>query len=148
LDKSLGKDGKIEPKLFAWLAILIAAWLIFMALAPPEFAPNAAGENGLGEKSTVVFKAITGTQTILDKSIEVEKGTNAFEAMQTVAEVQFQDFGEMGVMVEAINGVSPGENEFWGLYLDGELAPMGISAISIEKDTAIEWKIETIEAYG
>ncbi len=132
----------IQPKLFIWLAILVLLWLVFISLVPVEF--KSVEKEG---SAAVSFKAIAGNETVLDKTVQVENGTNAFEAMQTVATIGYQDYGEMGVMIESINGVKPKENEFWGLYVDGEMAMTGISAISIEKDTTIEWKIESFEAY-
>lgn len=132
----------IQPKLFLWLAILVLLWLVFISLVPVEFKPIAKGES-----VAVSFKAIAGNETILDKIIQVENGTNAFEAMQTIADIGYQDYGEMGVMIESINGVKPKENEFWSLYVDDEMAMTGISAISIEKDTTIEWKTTAIESY-
>ena len=65
-----------------------------------------------------------------------------------MAEVGSQDFGEMGMMVESIEGTAAGENEFWALYVDGEMAMTGINGITLEKDTLIEWKLEGIEAYS
>ncbi len=121
-------------------AVLIVIWLAFIAIVPPEYQPSS------GEKAPVSFKAFAD-RDVLNKTIEVEKGTNAFDAMQQVATVGYQDFGEMGVLVESINGVKPEENQFWKLFVNGEQAQVGISSITIEEDTTIEWKTEAIEAY-
>ena len=87
-------------------------------------------------------------QLILDESLEVEPGTNAFEAMQEIAEVEYEDYGSMGAFVEGINGLRPGQGHYLALYVNGAYANKGISSHSIEKDTLIEWKIEKIESYG
>jgi hypothetical protein len=140
-------DGKkeqfISPKLFFLLVGLLAIWLLFIAFVPQEFKPTDDEQGFL-----VTFKAMSGEELILNRTIEVDTGANAFDAMQTVASVGYQDFGEMGVMVESINGTKPGENEFWALYVDGEMAVTGITGITFEKDTLIEWKIEGIEDYS
>jgi len=133
----------VKPKLFVWLAVLVAIWLIFISIVPIEPRPGP-----MEGQSTVLFKASAGGKIILNETSYVENGTSAFDAMQEVAAVGYQDFGEMGVMVESINETKPGEGEFWGLYVDGEMAMVGINSIVIEKDTSIEWKIETIEGYS
>lgn len=133
----------INPKLLFLLLGLLAIWLVFTAFVPEEFKPAEGAQEFL-----VTFKAVSGEQTILNKTLGVMQGTNAFEAMQTVATVGYQDYGEMGVMVESINGKKASENEFWALYIDGEMAATGINAVTIEKDTTIEWKIESTENYS
>jgi hypothetical protein len=87
-------------------------------------------------------------QLILDESLEVEPGTNAFEAMQKIAEVEYEDYGSMGAFVKGINGIRPGQGNYLALYVNGEYANKGISSHSIEDDTLIEWKIEKIGSYG
>ena len=137
------KKRSMEPKLVLLLIGLLALWLIFISIVPEEFKPAESSQ-----KVIATFKATAGTETILNKTISVEKGTNAFEAMQSTATVSYQDYGSMGILVESINGKKPGQNQFWALYIDGEMATTGISSITIEKDTLIEWKTEDIEAYA
>lgn len=130
----------VEPKLVLTLLALIAIWLVFITLVPVE--PTQ-------KEGTVLLtiKAVSGEEIILNKMITVEKGSNAFDAMKEAATVGFQDYGEMGVMVESINEVTPAENQFWKLFVNQEEAALGISAITIEQDTNIEWKIEEIENF-
>jgi hypothetical protein len=136
--------GKKEPlfdkRLLIALIALVVLWAVFASIAPLQYtAPQ--------DRAEATFRAIAGDQTVLDKTIVVAGGTNAFEAMKGIANVEFQDFGAMGVMVESINRVKPGENEFWGLYVNGEQSMEGISSIAIEDGMLIEWKIESIESY-
>ena len=137
------KHPFVDPKLFLLLIGLLAVWLVFSAFVPPEFKPTP-GETQI----LATFKAMSGEELILNRTINVATGTNAFDAMKKVAEVGSQDFGEMGMMVESIEGTAAGENEFWALYVDGEMAMTGINGITLEKDTLIEWKLEGIEAYS
>ena len=132
----------LDPKIVLPVIALLVIWLAFISLAPAD-----SGQTVTGEKVIVLFKAVADNQTVLDRAIQVEKGSNAFDAMQKVATVAYQDYGEMGILVESINGINPKENEFWGLYLDGEMAMVGISSIVIEEDTIIEWKTEAMDAY-
>jgi len=87
-------------------------------------------------------------QLVLDKSLEVEPGKNAFEAMHDLVEVSYEDYGSMGTFVKGINGIVPEQGYYLALYVDSVYASKGISSYSIEKDTLIEWKIEKIESYG
>ena len=149
MGEGLGKWGhvpdvkepiKIEPKLFIWLIGLIVLWFVVAALIP-MVPPAEEGE------ATVIFKAVAGESEILNKTVVVETGTNAFDAMQQAATVGFEDYGEMGVMVTSINGVKPAQNEFWKLFVNGEEAQVGISSLVIEEDTTFEWKTEEMQAY-
>lgn len=135
------KTGLISTKLVLVLIGLVVLWFVFASIVPAQNSQQPPA------KVTVSFKAFAGEENVLDVTTMVPKGTNAFDAMQQVAEVEFQDFGAMGAMIESINGVKPGQNEFWGLYVNGEQSMAGISGITIEEDTAIEWKIESIESY-
>ena len=134
------KSSLFDIKLVLLLLGLLVVWLVFISNVPVEYVSPY-------ETVNVSFKAIANGEIILDTNAEVAKGTNAFDTMQEVTSVEFQDFGSMGVMVESINGTKPKENEFWKLFVNGEEAAVGISSISIEEDTAIEWKTESIDAY-
>jgi len=140
--EKIPKPVKIDPKLFIWLIGLIVLWFVFSStvqLQPPEEMQ--------GTEAKVLFKAVAGSKVVLDKEIMVKKGTSAFDAMQMVATVGYKDYGEMGVLVETINGVKPGTNEFWKLFVNGEEAQVGISSLTIESDATIEWKTEEMQDY-
>ena len=134
------KKRLFDPKLALLLLGLLILWFVFVAMVPVEYTSPY-------EKVNVSFKAIANEETILDTVAEISKGTNAFEAMQEIAEVEFTDYGEMGVMIESINGTAPKTNKFWKLFVNGEEATAGISSIVIEEDTAIEWKIDSFDSY-
>lgn len=140
--KSAKEPMKLEPKLFLWLIGLVVLWIVVMAVMPMT-PPTEAGEGEV----LVLFKATANGNEILNKEIVFKEGINAFDAMQQVATVGYQDFGEMGVMVESINGVKPGENQFWKFFLNGEEATVGISSVTIQEDTTIEWVTEEMQVY-
>jgi len=134
------KNRLFDPKLAILLLGLIILWFVFAAMVPVEYTSPL-------EKVNVSFKAIANEESVLDTIVEISKGTNAFDVMQEVAEIEFTDYGEMGVMIDSINGVTPKANEFWKLFVNNEEAMVGISSIILEEDTAIEWKIESMETY-
>jgi len=134
------KSRLFDPKLAILLLGLIILWFVFAAMFPVEYTSPL-------EKVNVSFKAIANEESVLDTIAEISKGTNAFDAMQEVAEIEFTDYGEMGVMIDSINGVTPRANEFWKLFVNNEEAMVGISNIILEEDTAIEWKTESFDSY-
>lgn len=140
--KQAAAESRPFDKRLLLALIAIAALAIVLAII---MLPQNSGQLPAG--ATVSFKATANGEAFLDSTAIVPKGTNAFDAMQEIADVEFQDFGAMGVMVEAINGVKPEQNEFWKLFVNGEESMSGISGITIEEDIAIEWKIESIESY-
>ena len=133
------KNRLFNPKLAILLLGLLVLWIVFISIVPVE--PVSSG------KVNVSFKAIANEESVLDTIVEISKGTNAFDAMQEVAEIEFTDYGEMGVMIDSINGVTPRANEFWKLFVNNEEAMVGISSIILEDDIAIKWKIESFDAY-
>ncbi len=56
-----------------------------------------------------------------------------------------QNYGsELGVFVEAINGVSndTGHNMYWYLYVNGQVSPVGASAAIVAPGDTVTWKYE------
>lgn len=149
------KQVKIKKQWFLWLALLIILWFVFNSVAQQyqngqQQALEGAEQGTELETVTALIKASAAGQQVLDEAIEVEKGTSAFDAMmQADPELQYREFEGMGVMVESINGVgvTPGDNKFWALYVNGEMAAVGISSITLEENTLIEWKLEEIKSY-
>lgn len=105
------------------------------------------GQGNAAEKVNVSFKATGPDGVILEKTVQVEKGTNAFAAMQQATAVEFTDYGEMGILIESINGVTLPETHYWKLVVDGQDSAVGISSITIDKDTNIEWYPEAIQGF-
>lgn len=83
---------------------------------------------------------------LFEKTFEVQKGTNALEAMQQNVQTEVQTFS-FGVMMQSINGVAPQEGYYLALYMNGQYAEKGIQEYQINEDTSIEWKTEKIEYF-
>ncbi|MDP2974361.1 MAG: DUF4430 domain-containing protein, partial [Candidatus Diapherotrites archaeon] len=88
---------------------------------------------------------LSGEQVVLDQTITVEKGANAFEEMKKIVDVNSSTHPTFGIFVIGINGVFSTEKTYWALYVVGQTSGTGISAITLEKDTAIEWRLEGSE---
>jgi len=98
------------------------------------------------ETVLLTISAEANGETILEKQVEVLKGSNALDAMQANSELETQEF-DFGVMISGIGGVSAGENEYWALYVNGAYAEKGIADYSIEENMEIAWKLESFEAF-
>ncbi len=76
----------------------------------------------------------------LEAKKKVARGTSGFDALRAVIQVEYRHLPSKGVFVETLCGVAPAENQFWSLIIDGEMSKKGISNITLDKDTTIEWK--------
>ena len=117
--------------------------LAFLALALPGCTEAIQGET----TATVHLLVENSGGIIVDRQAGVEKGANAFEVMKDELFITYQE-SEFGAFIEAIEGEFPGEGNYWALYVDGEMSATGISGITINEDTEIKWKIESIESFG
>lgn len=124
----------------AILAVVLFAFFISVALNPTNVPAQTAQE-----KVTVLLKLYDeANKTLLEKSFGVAKGTNAFEAMKSNANVEYDSYS-IGVFIKSINSIAPPKTHYFSLYIDGAYASKGISDYTINSNTTIEWKMEKIE---
>lgn len=106
--------------------------------------------NNFGEAQTAVLSIKyfdSNNSILLIRNFEVEKGTNAFEAMKNNLQLEYEMFGN-SAFITSIAGTPAPEGYYIALYVDGTYADKGISDYAIKKDTLIEWKTEAIEDFG
>lgn len=72
-----------------------------------------------------------------------QDGKNAFELLQTAAQVEFKQY-DFGVFVESINGVKPDAQHFWKLYINGAESQVGADQLQTKNGDVVEWKLEEI----
>ncbi len=133
------KEARIEKRWFLWLAILVALWLMYASLAQ-QVLPDDGGSGTVN----VTFKAVADEKVILEQTAAVQRGANALEELNKVADVE-TSMSMYGMFVESINQVVPGEKQFWAIYVDREMSPVGIDSIVLDKDMTIEFKLESFE---
>ncbi len=122
--------------------LFLLAVLFLLGCTQTDTASNSS------EMVTIDFSYTDANGNIIvQKSIDVESGTNALEVMKNNFEVDYDEF-EFGVMVNSIDGVQPPEGYYLGLYVDGSFAQAGISSYTISKDTTIEWKTNSLSDFG
>jgi len=79
---------------------------------------------------------------VVDKEKSFAEGTQALTAMEDMTNIEYSKF-VYGVMILSINGVKPGDRQYWALYVDGNYSDIGISDIVINKNRVIEWRMES-----
>jgi len=98
------------------------------------------------EQVTVTFQVHDiEANLVFEKEINSVKGANAFEVLQTNnIPMETDDFG-FGVFVTSIAGVTPEENQYLGLNVNGEYSQVGISDIKLENGMIIDFSVEEID---
>lgn len=75
---------------------------------------------------------------------EGQNGKTAMELLKSGADVKTETF-DYGEMVSSINGVTANDSQFWGFYVDGEMAPVGASEYTTKNGEEIKWLLEEID---
>ncbi|MBI4044481.1 MAG: DUF4430 domain-containing protein [Candidatus Diapherotrites archaeon] len=108
-------------------------------------APQTGSEENIS-KMTISFVVNDGKENILEKTVEVEKGTTALEALREATVVSGKQY-EFGFFIESIAGVDAGQSHYWAIYVDGTYAEKGIDQIALDKDTQIKLVLEEIREF-
>ena len=87
---------------------------------------------------------IEANGTEITKSIDVNKGTNALEAMKMLADVNYST-SAFGAFINSINGISNTADSYWLFWIDGTFAEKAIDAYAINKDTVVIWRFLNAE---
>lgn len=98
------------------------------------------------EKVNFSISAKASDKVIFEGAAKVDKGTNAFQAMNQLVQTGYKQYPQ-GVFVESINGLRPAADEYWALYANGKFADRSIDSFSLDKDAAIEWKLEKVSDF-
>ncbi len=91
---------------------------------------------------TLVINNGTANETY---SIEVQRGTSAYELFGSHADLKVKEYGGLGAYILEVNGLpenKDGNGKFWQYYVDGEYAKVGVSHYKIEKPATVELRYE------
>ncbi|MCK9793351.1 DUF4430 domain-containing protein [Isoptericola sp. 4D.3] len=79
-------------------------------------------------------------------SYEGEDGKTALELLQEKdPDAQVQGAGEMAYVTTIQGREADPETEFWGLYVDDEMAQVGAGSLETKDGQTITWKLEKVE---
>lgn len=99
-------------------------------------------ESSNTELVTVTVVIDNGTY-VLSKELQVEKGSTALEAFESIAVLGKDEYVGLGALVTSVNGLEQNipEELFWFWYVNDEFAPVGASAYVLEESgTKIEFR--------
>jgi hypothetical protein len=115
--------------------------LLLAALVTGCSTPPATTDNSGQSRVTVVVTSDFGQKLILAKEVEIEDGTNAMAALQSVAEVETK-YG--GGFVQAINGLSSeyeggNKKRDWLYYINGISLSLGARDYALRDSDIEHW---------
>lgn len=124
--------------------LVLGIVLLFLLVGCTQTTPPETNS----EKITVYFSYVDNTgATILEKSFEAEKSSNAFDVMKENIILEFEEYS-FGALVTSVEGIAPPEGYYLALYVNGAYAEKGISDYTLEENTIIEWKMESLDSFG
>jgi hypothetical protein len=84
----------------------------------------------------------------LEATKDVSAGISAFDAMRQVVVVDHRRLPGIGQFVTGLCSVEAPRGQFWALYVNDKFSHQGISAIKLNADTEIEWKMQSRDTIG
>ena len=130
-----------------FFAIILAGLLLLAASGCVQATQEQeAGQQAETFNLSVKYFDESGA-VVLDETISVEAGANAFEAMRENIEVDYE-MSSYGAFVKGLGGVATPDNHYLALYVNGEYASKGIGDYTVDEDMLLEWKAESIESFG
>lgn len=96
---------------------------------------------------SVAFTVIADGENVVEKTLEVAKGTSALDALKQATEVGEKEF-EFGAFVTSIAGIDAGQSNYWAFYVDGQYAEKGLDQYFLEKDSSVRLVLEKIQSLG
>ena len=103
------------------------------------------GEVVLAKEETVTVKVLLEKDgEITEKEVEMEKGSNGLDAVKKAFRIEATEYAT-GSFVNSINGITPEEGYFWGLYVNGEFAEKAIDLYEVKEGMEIKWKYTRFE---
>ena len=129
------KRIKIIVSLLA-VALLALGYSIFLQKSEPSAqAPK-------NQEQATTAPQVRGQQSFFYAGI---KGETAISLLKLYHKIETKDFGALGEMVTAIEGIKPAADEFWAFYVNGKSSTIGASAYETKDNDQIEWRLEKIQ---
>jgi hypothetical protein len=127
--------------LAAATAGLLSVGLLTGCSSDDAATPAASGSPAVSAEATEAAQEVT------ELSYAGETGSTALDLLlvhDPDAEVSGE--GEMAYVTGIKGRTAADGQEFWALYVDGEMAQVGAGALETEDGQQIQWKLEKIES--
>ena len=91
-----------------------------------------------------VVVSINNGSGVVSKTVSVQNGSTAFDVFNAAANLSYTTHPVYGVYVTGVNGLIEDSKtgKYWQYYVDGELAPVGVSSFVITKSVSLEFRYE------
>jgi hypothetical protein len=124
-----------------------AALLALAYLCGPSARDFADGAPAAPKKDVTLTLNITDKASglTLEARKAVAADTNAFDALRHTVALTYRTDAGGAPVVTGLCGVTPPKGHAWVASLDGQPCK-AVGAVTITKDTLLEWKIEKVEA--
>ena len=101
--------------------------------------PSTVEEKSGGEVEDITLIVNYGDGNIKKwDEISVDKGDTVFDVLQEYCDVEYEDYGDKGVLVTSIDGYENGEDN-WFYGVNGEKIGYSCSKYELEDDDVINW---------
>jgi len=134
--------GDVLNKLFVMCLALFALLFIFGCTSSQNVSVVDANSVNV-EVRLIDFSGVL----VLGKNINSNLGVNAFDLMKSNFDVNYIDY-PTGPFVTNVNNLDFNKDYYLALYVDGNYADKGINGYTINKNMLIEWKVESLSAFG
>ncbi len=121
-------------------AFLLVLFLLAALLPGCVLYKETTSESGF--LSAVV--SINNGSGVLSKTVSVKNGSTALDVFNAATNLSYITHPIYGVYVTGVNGLMEDSKagKYWQYYVDGELAPVGVSSFVITKNVSLEFRYE------
>lgn len=101
--------------------------------------------SSVSEFIPVSLKIHNGEQWVVQQVIDMPLNSTALDLLnKTGLSIQTKEYS-FGTMIEGIDGTGPSSDSFWGFYVNGSLATVGVSSYRIQSNDVVELRYEKME---
>jgi len=132
--------------------ILFCALLVILSVFLGCTTQQTASTASITPQDLVHFSVVLKddyNSIVFSESSSIAKGSTAFEAMRSLADLNivYEQYA-FGPFIKGLGNkvaISPDNNLYWSLYVDGNYADKGINDYKLNSDTNILWALEKIQ---
>ncbi len=135
---------KFLPYLILIAVVAVIAYLWQVKPQPLNNQANNTEDNSL----TVNFVFAPGQTTSVEYELLPDSQTSVFKITKDIAEQKnwafdFQDYGEMGLLVNKIDSKTGGDNNsYWLYYINDEQPQVSVDKYFPQGEDILEWRFE------
>jgi len=138
---------KIE--IFAIVVVIALVGIIYAFKQSPVLAPSSndstpAQENSLNASLTVATNELDQPAPETSIVYQGEDGRNAMDLLRANHQVTVKSY-DFGDFVTSINGITPDSNQFWSMYVNGEMSQVGAADYETKSTDTIKWQIDLVK---